>query len=87
VKTLVSDSESRTLEATGQAITVLMMCDMNKSLNLDTERHRRAEYIIRKYEQFEFWSVNDVLELMKQREYIARKWVDWYLDEKGHTML
>ncbi len=87
VKTLVSDSESRTLEATGQAITVLMMCNIDKSLNPDVVRHRRTEYITRKYKQFNFWSVDDVLELMKQREDIARKWVDWYLDEKGHTML
>lgn len=87
VKTLVSDSEARTLEATGQLITVFMMCDIDKSLLLDVVRHRRAEYIIRKYKQFKFWSVHDVLELMKHQEDVARKWADWYLDEKGHTML
>jgi hypothetical protein len=87
VKTLVSDSESRTLEATGQLITVFMMCDMDRSLNFDTVRHRRAEFISRKYKQFEFYSAGDVLAIMDKNHYEARKWADWYIEERGHTML
>lgn len=84
---ITSKSESRRIEATGQTATVLLMCQMNKSLNEHDELYKRAEFMIRKYKQFEFFSVDDVITLMNSHRDEAQKQVDWYLDEKGYTML
>lgn len=87
VLSITSKKESRRIEATGQTTTVLLMCQMDKSLNEYDELRKRAEFMTRKYKHFEFFSVDDVITLMNSYREEAQKQADWYLDEKGYTML
>lgn len=87
IRSIVSIKEARRIEATGQTITVLMMCQLDRSLSLPDARYRRAEFIAKSYKQFDGWTPASVEHLMKNQNYIAQKWVDHYLDERGHTIL
>jgi hypothetical protein len=87
IKSVVSKNVARHVEATGQAITIQMMCQMDRSLKFADVRYKRAEYISRNYKQFKGWTPKSVERLMEMNNYEAQKWTDYYLEEFKHTML
>lgn len=87
VKSIKSPDEARRIEATGQLITVLMMCEMDENLKFSSEMWNRCEFVANNYKQFEFWSQKDVHKLMSEQMYDAENWVEHHLEELGHVMI